>query len=196
MREFVYFFAGLGISAVLTALAVILEPKSAVWFWLLWGGATVFILCTIYPLYLFALRVLRSRPERDGLGSKENWRPIYLAVQHVAKVMDDNDEKRCWPTARHAIRQAALHKEIRIRGRQSAGLMGKGGYSKVETEIPITYWEKADVGPIATSKDMASSDDCHTFPQQFSTGLYGEELILYAGLKVNWVEVTKKWPLP
>lgn len=72
--------------------------------------------------------------------------------------------------------------------------MGESGYSKVETDIPKSYWETADIGALATSKDVAEANDCHTFPHQFSSGHFGEKIFLYARLQVDWNGVTKKWP--
>jgi len=116
---------------------------------------------------------------------------MFEAVSHVAKHIGDTDAKECFPKARHAIRQAAINREIAIRGNKSAAVMGSG-YAEVQTDIPHTYWETADIGPMATDKD-ADDQPPHTFPHKFSNGMYGDKIILYAKLRVKWREILKKW---
>lgn len=119
---------------------------------------------------------------------------MFEAVAHVAKHIDDDNTKECFPKARQAIRQAALDKEITIRGKISAELMAAGsGYSEVETDIPVAYWETADIGPMATDK-AALEMPHHTFPHKFSNGRYGDKILLYAKLRIRWDEILKKWP--
>jgi hypothetical protein len=65
VREFLFFFASLAGAAVLTALAVILDPKSPVWFLLLWGGGGVFALCALAIMTDMIWRRLKDK-KKDG----------------------------------------------------------------------------------------------------------------------------------
>ncbi len=47
MREFIYFLGSLAGAAVLTALAVLVEPKSTIWSVIFWIGTIVFVMCAI-----------------------------------------------------------------------------------------------------------------------------------------------------
>jgi hypothetical protein len=46
MREIIFFIASLAGATVLTALAILLQPASPLWKWLLWGGISVLTACS------------------------------------------------------------------------------------------------------------------------------------------------------
>lgn len=50
MREIVFFVASLAGAVILTALAVVIQPNSPIWRWMLCGGIAVFAACAIVLL--------------------------------------------------------------------------------------------------------------------------------------------------
>jgi hypothetical protein len=50
MREIVFFIASLAGAAILTALAVLLQPDSPIWKWVLWAGIAIFAACAFVLL--------------------------------------------------------------------------------------------------------------------------------------------------
>jgi hypothetical protein len=123
------------------------------------------------------------------------WKPMHEAIAWVVSCIGEEKTKEFFPQARQAIRQAAVDGEITIRGHKSAGLMGAGGYSDVLTSIPTSYWEAAEIG-VLTVEQEADGSPPHTFPHRYSGGRFGEQIILYARLRVRWDEILRKWPGP
>jgi hypothetical protein len=131
------------------------------------------------------------------LGARgDDWRPMCEAVAHVATHISDNDAKGRWPSTRTAIRQRAFDSKIRIRGQKSAEFMGAGlRWSEIQTDIPSSYWETADIGLMATAQEVANDDAPQTFPHRYSDGRFGSDrMFLYARLRVSWADLLKEWP--
>ncbi len=129
------------------------------------------------------------------LGSQEqDFKPIWEAIAHVAHRIGDVDVKGYWPKARLAVRQRAFDNELKIRGRRSENLMAAGlSWSEVETDIPCSYWETADIHVTATAQEPGNAPQ--TFPHRYSGGRFGSaDIYLYAWLRVDWAEVIKWWP--
>lgn len=133
------------------------------------------------------------RRARHGISASARDMPIHEAISHVAKAIGEQVTRDVFPRSRQALRQAALDGEIKVRGNKSADLMGRG-WSAVQTEIPSTYWETAEVGALAT--DPAADTDTHTFPHQFTDGRFGEQIFVYTKLRVDRAEILKRWPAP
>lgn len=119
---------------------------------------------------------------------------MFEIIAWVAKSIGDSNTTEFFPVARNVIRQAALDGSITIRGCKSGGLMGEGGYSRMQTEIPKEYWDTAEIGVLATSEESRDTPP-HTFPHQFSSGKFGDLIFLYGELHAKWAEIAKKWPV-
>jgi hypothetical protein len=126
------------------------------------------------------------------------WRPIHLAIKHIAERIEDGDAGKCWPTARRQLRQAAYDKRVRIRGRkqlQERTALGYGGdYSDIHTDVDSQYWATSEINALATSPE--SQTHYHVDPQTaFAWGQRGvDERNRHAELQVNWSDVVREWP--
>jgi nucleoside phosphorylase len=122
----------------------------------------------------------------------QRWAPISEAIAYVAQVIGETQDGSYFSRARQKLRQAALNGEITIKGNKSSELMNGSSWSAVQTDVPRDYWETAEISVIAV--DQATDDMSHTFPHQFSDGRYGDLIFLYANLRVDMTEISKKWP--
>jgi hypothetical protein len=120
--------------------------------------------------------------------------PVHKAVAHVASAIGDADASEYFPRARLEIRQAAFNGSVIIWGNKSAKKMGGGlGRNAIASPIPKEYWETAEITHMAT--DPLVDDHFHTFPHRYTDGMFGEEISLYAKLRMNWDEIVKRWPI-
>jgi hypothetical protein len=136
---------------------------------------------------------LRTMPADNRQAATQPWKPVHVAVEHVAERIGDSESS--WPLARVALRQAAYDKRVRIRGRkQLADLLPKTTFAKIHTDIDSDYWAVSDLSPLATNS--ALDEFTHTLPQSaYAWGKRGlEEPMQCTQLLVNWDDVTREWP--
>jgi len=121
--------------------------------------------------------------------------PIYKAIDHIAAEIGDRDENECLPMARRALREAALNGRLQIWGRKSDSV-GGNRWNQMITPIPKEYWEKAQIGALATSYEemYVSGEFPHTGSQQYPDGQYGERVHTYAQCRVSFNQILKCWP--
>ena len=123
--------------------------------------------------------------------------PMHEVVSRVAARIGDDNSEKFWPTARRAIRQAALDGEIQIFGHKSedTGRVNGTSWSLVSTPIPRTYWELADITETATYAGYADELMHSTREHQLSDGRFTNEKIAhYAKLTARYDEINEKWP--
>jgi hypothetical protein len=129
--------------------------------------------------------------------NSDEWRPIFMAIQHIRERIGDTNSEKCWPAARLALRQAAYDKRVKMRSRKQLPENNPhtgSEYSEIFIDIDSDYWTNSDINALATSSDMQSH--YHVDPQTaFAWGKQGiYERNRYAELKINWTDVLRGWP--
>lgn len=121
--------------------------------------------------------------------------PIWQAVEHVRKAINDTNSKECYPTTLGAIRQAALDGKIKLRGRREIDRGGSQAFSDVSSDIPAEYWKVSTLEPMTTTEHGVGGYP-HTNPETVYAwgpkGIY--EKNRYADLTVDMREVKRLWP--
>lgn len=187
----------LGIPFVIGAASV--KPEDAasnISAWSLWFGIVAVLIVSAFFIWRIPLIkkivqswITKTATKKSGLSKKSIM--ISEAIRYVATVIGEEEDKDCFALTRHQLRQAALDGEVKVRGNKSSEPNGTA-WSAVQTDIPCGYWETAEIGPLAI--DKMHDLDTHTFPHQFSNGKFGGLIFLYAKLRVDWCEISKRWP--
>lgn len=120
--------------------------------------------------------------------------PIWRAVAHVRAAINDREQDKCFPTTLKAMRQSALDKKIRIRGRQEIDTGYGTSFSDVRSDIAPEYWKVSTINALAT--DEKCQEEAHTNPETaFAWGPKGiYEKNRYSDLRVDMKEIKKLWP--
>lgn len=126
-----------------------------------------------------------------------DWRPVFVAIQHIRERAGDGGADKCWPATRLALRQAAYDKRVTMKGRKHLpenNPHSGSEYSSIFTDVESDYWATSEINALATSPDCQS--DYHTDPQTaFAWGKRGmSERNRYAELRINWADVLREWP--
>ena len=158
----------------------------------------IFVLAAIIALCLLAgtiwLNELRRRKAvESGLNpsvSKIEEIPIWQAIAHVARVIGDHDENKCFEKARNQIRQAAVDGRIKFRGRAELRPPHKPGFhSAIWTEIPESYWIKAEINALASGELFQEHD--HTMQESFEVNGFRNR---YWTLLARESDIEREWP--
>jgi hypothetical protein len=131
------------------------------------------------------------------LEGSDDYRPIYIAIQHIRERTGDDNKAKLWPATRPALRQAAYDKRVKMRGRKQLPESNPhtgSEYSELFTDIDSSYWTASEINVLATAAEHQS--DYHVDPQTaFAWGKRGiRERNRYAELKINWNDVLREWP--
>jgi hypothetical protein len=160
-----------------------------------YGPPAALVALGAYLFWLSGGKSWRLRPKETTASTQ--LAPMHEIVAHVAPRIPDTNASKCWPDARRAIRQAALKGDIQIYGHKSedTGNPHATSWSLVSTPVPQTYWELADITPVATKPTVADELMHHTIQHQLSDGRFTQEQIAYyAKLTARWIDVKRKWP--
>jgi hypothetical protein len=127
----------------------------------------------------------------------DDWRPVFMAVQHIRERMGDSNAGKCWPATRLALRQEAYDKRVKMRGRKHLpenDPHNGSEYSAIFTDVDSEYWTTSEINALATSPDCQTN--YHTDSQTaFAWGKLGMyERNRYAELRVNWADILREWP--
>jgi hypothetical protein len=132
------------------------------------------------------------------LASSNEWTPIHLGIQYLSNKIGDTNTGNCLEQTRHALRQAAYEKRVKIRGRKQLANKRVFGntndYSSIFTDVENAYWANSNINALATSPDFKKS--YHTEPETaYAWGKLGvDERNRYAELMINWSDLIREWP--
>jgi hypothetical protein len=170
----------------------------------------VVVLCLLYAVLVWGLPWFSRRRRRAPIsassttGAKGSSDPIYdtpmwKAVRHVAEKVHDLNAREFYPQARKIIRQAAIDGLLTVWGKHA--IIGqRQDFSDAITEIPKEYWQKSEITAVGASEsgiDINRANWSHTGPESASSwGPKGwDERKGYAGLRIDWTQLQKVWPI-
>src|ERR1700736_6226950 len=170
--------------------------------WLPWlvlfGG-----LCAVYwsrPLSAHSGRgttPAREKAEKPALRSptaEPAYVPLWRIIEYVARVVGDKREDKYYAKTRTLIRQAALDRKLKIRGRHEIQSQNLTAFTQVHSDISPTYWSNSVINVLATAAETGT-EYRHTDPETVYAwgpkGVYEENC--YAQLRGNWDDVSHLW---
>jgi hypothetical protein len=138
-------------------------------------------------------RLARSEKRRREEDERCPEMPIWQAVEHVRRVIGDDDSSASYPDARSQIRQAALEGRLIVWGRHeippehlTAELKARSVWSKIEPD----YWHNYELNRLATVDRF--DDREHTWNEAFKQEIGNR----YWSLRVRKKAVKRLWPEP
>jgi hypothetical protein len=178
MREIISFIASLAGAAVLTALAVLIGPKSPFWRWLLWGGSGILAICAIILL----IDILRRRSQKNKNGARPipDW-PIRELFFHISpQVLENNN----WQRIGRDLKDKLSTSQLKMWGRKIAPY---GRLFSLE-EISASYWPGAEFTYAFLAPDKDSEG------HSWTPNKAGPVSTDYADLQVNREQALKVCP--
>lgn len=115
--------------------------------------------------------------------------PIWKAIDHIAKVLDDTDKRGGYPATIEVIRQAALDGRLEIWGKRELPPPMEPGLASDEwTPINPLFWRTHQINSLAS--DKMSEGSLHSCSNPL---VYGEQNGCWS-LRVRLSDIEKIWP--